>query len=101
MKVFNGHNWSKNQLQKPEDVPSGRHWQVTVFGVRSEYTPAYDRFDSGSTTTVPDIKQWAFARREDLERFLQEIVRTDSRFIFFEVPTLGKVQVKIETTFET
>lgn len=96
MNEYNYHDWAKYMVTKPEQAPKGPHFAGILFGTRTEYTPAYDRFDSSTTISCPEITYFCFYALEDLERWVLAVTRSGKSFFFFQVPKLGESKLRIE-----
>lgn len=96
---YNYHNWSKFMVQKPEEQPKGEHYAAVLFDTRSEYSPPWDKHDTGSSYSVPQTIYFAFLKKEDLEMWVGEASKSNKKFFFFHVTKLGEanLQVKVNT----
>ena len=100
IREFNSYNWRQFELQKRENVPNGPHFVALVLGTRTECSPAYDKNDTDSYYSVPEVKHYVFTKREDLTLFVDEISRTDTKFVFYSVKELGKARVEVKVSIE-
>lgn len=97
---FNSYHWNEFKVTKREGIPSTPHFQVLLFGQRSEYMPAYDIHDSPSSTSVPTVDVYVFKDRKQLEMFVDEAARTGTSFVFYHINSLGKATVRVDVDTE-
>lgn len=92
---------------KPENIPSHPHYAVLVFRIESYSTPAYDRFDTGGTTSVTVCDYYAFVDKTEWEKMISAIYteRHSSNFgsdrseiVFYYCSGRGKVNVSIDVS---
>lgn len=93
---LNTYRWLKFKVTKRTQIPFAPHYQAMVFTIRSEWTPGYDRDDSGSSSTVPHIETYVFEARADLDSFVSDAATTNTDFVFFHVSAPGKATVKVD-----
>jgi hypothetical protein len=101
MEDYNYHDWSKFMVRKPEEKPKGPHFAAVMFDTRTEYTPAYDEKDYGSSSSVPEIQYFAFPDKETLGAWLLRAKKDNKSFFFFEVKKLGEMTLKVAVDVET
>jgi len=97
---FNTYHWHEFRVTERSKIPSGPHFQVLVFGQRTEYVPAYDIHDSPSSTSVPIVDVYVFKDRKQLEMMVDEAARTGASFVFYYVNSLGRATVKVDVDTE-
>lgn len=75
---------------------------VVTFQTRTDYTPPYDYHDKGeySSDTVPDTTTYILKNKLELQKFVEEISKTDTKFIFYKIEKLGKLEVKTEVNLD-
>ena len=102
MKSFDDHAWRTNKVTNRDDLPKGPHYQALVFNTRIEWTPSYGPPDPRNPTseTVPNVDVYVFEERTDLEKFIDQISRSDSSFVFYAVNALGKTTVTVKVDYE-
>jgi len=100
IRQYNYHTWSKYMVREPKDMPKGSHYAAVLFGTRTEWTPAYDRHDSDSSCSVPEITYFAFYSLEELETWVAEAAQDKKQFFFYHVPKLGEATIKVSVHTE-
>ena len=95
MDDYNYHDWSKFMVRTPKEKPTGPHFAAVLFDTRTEWTPAYDRHDTDSSSTVPDIHYFAFPDQETLREWVLRAAKDKKQFFFFEVKKLGEAELKV------
>lgn len=100
IRQYNYHTWSKYMVKEPKDIPKGGHYAAVLFGQRSEYTPPYDRHDTGSSHSVPEVTYFCFYALEELEQWVAEAAQDKKQFFFYHVPKLGEATIKVSVHTE-
>ena len=67
-----------------------------LFDSRTEYTPPYDRDDTGSSCEVPVINYFAFPDQATLKEWVLRAAKDKKQFFFFEVKKVGQAELKID-----
>lgn len=93
---FNQYDWHTYRLDKRDQFPTIPHFQALVFGTRSESIAPYDKGDSWSSTSVPEVIVYVFHERKDLDLFVAQAAKSDLSFVFYAVPEAGKFSIKVE-----
>jgi hypothetical protein len=92
---YNYHDWSKFMVTNEKTAPKSRHFAVIMFDTKTEFNPPYDQHDSGSNSTYDIIHYFAFEKKEDLCAWILRAEKTKKKYFFYEVQTLGKVELKV------
>jgi len=96
MDDYNYHDWSQFMVRQPKDKPKGPHFAAVLFDSRTEYTPPYDRDDTGSSCEVPVINYFAFPDQATLKEWVLRAAKDKKQFFFFEVKKVGQAELKID-----
>lgn len=99
-KEFSTYRWLSFELKKRDKMPVGPHFQVLLFTQRNEYSPPYDRHDSGTSYAVDEVRVFVFTKKSDLEMFVDDAARFGANFVFYHVNSLGKATVKVDVETE-
>ena len=83
-------------VKNPRQKPNGPHFAAILFQTRSEWSPGYDRDDSGSSSTVDEIVYFAFPDKETLKEWVIRAANDKKQYFFFEVKKMGEAQLKVD-----
>ncbi len=85
-------------VKEAKQKPGGPHYAAVLFGTRSEYSPPYDKGDSGYSSQVPEITYFAFLDKNDLTTWVGEASKANKEFFFFHVNKLGEMNIKVSVS---
>ena len=89
--------YSDYQMSKPEDFPSGPHYVVVCFETKQEYEPDYhSRTGATYAVTVTKTEVYAFSSKDELEQMISFAMKSDIRFVFYKVESLGQAKINID-----
>jgi hypothetical protein len=100
MDDYNYHDWTEFMVEKPEQKPVGPHFGAILFGTRTEHIPAYDAYDTPSSSQVPMVTYFAFPDQETLKAWALRAAKDKKQFFFFEVKKVGQAELKINVDLE-
>lgn len=99
MREFFG--WGYTEAINEDAFPKTEPFFVVVtFHTRSEAVPKYHVRDTESYTTVQCARTWVLLNEDTLRKFVEEVSKTDTRFVFYKVENLGKMSVSISVSID-
>ena len=97
---YDHYDWAKFIVKSTKDRPIKPHFAAVLFGTRNEFTPAYDKYDTDRSVTVPDITYFAFPDQATLSEWIVRASKDKKEFFFFEVKRIGSVELKVHVDLD-
>jgi hypothetical protein len=94
-------------IKAPGDVPTERHFAVLIYKSTSHYVEGDERSRTnpghgypGGYETRHTVEHWVTTSQAELATFVFEQQKQNEKLVFFEVPKLGKLNVKVDLGIE-